>query len=153
VVGLGRKLAGGVTALSAGTLSFLVEVPPAAADEFYDRSVGFDHTFTAEGGQSVTCQVSGGSALFRPTGREEFFGNAFTSTFTPSDEDRCRGFVVVDLTYRDGNGTQRNPGSSAFGDEVGIRVDNVGADCVAQHTVFYLDCVADCFVQFTTAPK
>ena len=156
-MGLSRKIAGGVAALSVGALPLLTGVNPAAADETFFSGRSFDHTFLAddEFNTEVTCTFSIQSSLSRPTGRDEFVGNALTSTFTPGGDPRCGdAFVAVDLTYRDGNGVERNPSANAFGEDVSPeRGQRREQGLVAHHVAFFLDCVANCEVTGTTSPK
>jgi hypothetical protein len=151
-MGLRRTLAGGMAAVSASTLPFVLDLPGAAADEAVSEFRFFDHSFQS-GGATVTCRVSGSSSLFRPTGDPTFEAFSGTSTFDPSgDQAPCDAFVVVQVTYTNPSGLARR--SEADGENfVDLFNDDVASGYVATHRVSFLNCSDNCFVTFQTHPK
>jgi hypothetical protein len=148
-MGLKRKVAGGVAAVSASVLPFGLDVPWAAASEHYDHSRGFDHSFRNGAGVTVTCHIDGGSSLFRETGDPTFDATAFTSSSGPAG---CEAFVAVEARYRNPEGLARV--SSTNGENfVNLFNDDVASDYVVTHSLFFRSCSDNCSVTFQTRPK
>jgi hypothetical protein len=147
-MGLKRKFAGGVAAMSASVLPFALDVPGAAADDHANAGRGFDHSFPNSAGVTVTCHVDGFSDLFRQTGDPTY--DAFSSTGTGGTG--CSASVTVSARYTNPSGLARE--SSAFGDNfVTVFNDDVAANYVATHSLFFHNCADNCFVSFQTSPK
>jgi hypothetical protein len=147
----GRRKLRALTAAGVGTATLTLGAGSAGADEFYDQNVSLDHTFTNGNGAQVTCTVSFSSSLARPTGRDAYFGTAYTSA--SGFEESCEStFVVVDVTYRSFGRDKRVSADSIDGD-VFLQVDDVQANYVVQHSVFFNDCISNCEASFTTRPK
>lgn len=150
-MGLRKKVAKGVGALSVGAVALAFDASAAGAFEVYDNSVFLDHTFTNTAGQSVTCGASFNSSLFRESSGDPFLGTGFTG----SDLDRpeCDAFVAVSATFLDPAGRRKFASADSFQGDVQLLVDDVGSEFVADHFISFLDCSANCTVGRQTRPK
>jgi hypothetical protein len=150
-MGVKRKLVKGALALSVGSVPFTVGASPAGAFENYSQSATFEHTFTNEAGATVVCPVSFSSNLFRDSSNDPFFGSAFTGSNL--EDPACDAFVVVQASYSDPAGRPKNAFADSFQGDVFLGVDDVGSGFVANHSIQFLDCASNCFVEYRTQPK
>jgi hypothetical protein len=150
-MGLRRKLAKGVGALSVGAVALAFDASAAGAVEDYSHNKNFEHTFTNDAGQRVTCPVSFSSSLFRFSSDEPFFGSGFTGSDIERPE--CDAFVAVSVSFTDPGGRRESAVADSFQGDVFLGVDDVGSQFVANHFISFLDCSANCEVSGETRPK
>lgn len=144
----------GLTAISVGAATLMLDMGVARADELHDSNHLLDHTFTNASGAQVTCTVQLQSTLFRPTGRDAFFGSALTDADLQGSGGSCSDtFVFVDATYRDPSGREKRATADSINGDVFLTVDDVASHFVVQHGVFFGDCSSNCEVLFATSPK
>ena len=150
-MGLKAKLATGVVALSTGGAPFAFGASPAAAAEFFEQDAFFEHSFTNQAGQTVVCPVSVSSTLTRQSSSDPFFGSAFTGSDV--NDPRCDAFVAVSVSYKDPTGRPKNAFADSINGDVFLGVDDVGSEFVAQHSLTFFNCSANCEVSYQTQPK
>lgn len=153
-MGVRKTMTRGIAALAAGALPLWLTAQPAAAFELYSKEVVLDHAFTDFAGDEVTCAVRYTSTLFRGDPNSSFAADTSTQVllFDPSADERCRASAAVEMVYRDPEGVQRV--ARAFGtDFTALQIDEVQGNYRSNHTVFFLNCAANCEATFVTHPK
>lgn len=150
-MGAKSKLVKGALALSVGSVPFTFGASAAGAFEAYQQEATFEHEFTNSAGAPVVCSVNFSSNLVREEGDDPFFGGAFTGA--DLEDPACDAFVAAQASYVDPAGRRKNAFADSFQGDVFLGVDDVGSAFVASHSVEFLDCSANCIVEYQTRPK
>jgi hypothetical protein len=148
-MGMRRRLVGGAAAMSAGAVALLLEVPPAAADDFASATRTIEHTYEGLNGEEVTCRIYANSSLFAQDDPPAWSAHAETRI----DGSGCWADLALRVQYTATSGEPVDTQARSWGITVEVFSDRIAGDYVATHNIVFFGCAENCRVNFQTRPK